>query len=184
MDLRIAAAQRPTSSHTAVAFTIGSAAVAAGVSLHLPILLGASSTHYRLVGMPVDGLMTIGMVLIGLGLIAVVYGLAPVRAVATPRVDAIGVDRLDDTRLGSAHIVLMLILVVAIGIAIDAMKPFTVTFILQGVPKEYALSAPGHKLPGALPVALYPFFGIRRSSGRSSGALSPTASVAVAPTPR
>ena len=182
MDLRSAAAQRLTSPRKAAAFTIGSAAVAAGVCLHLPMLLGASSTHYRLVGMPVDGLMTIGMVLIGLGLIAVVYGLAPVRAVATPRADAISVGTLDDTRLGSAHIVLMLILVVAI--AIDAMKPFTFTFILPGVAKEYALSAPGHKLPGALPVALYPFFGIRRSSGRSSGALSPTASVAVAPTPR
>ena len=46
------------------------------------------------------------------------------------------------------------------AIAIDAMKRFTFTFILPGVAKEYALSAPGHKVHGALPVALYPFSGI------------------------
>ena len=158
MDLRSAAAQQLTSPRKAAAFAIGAAAVTAGVCLHLPMLLGASSMHYRLVGMPTDGLMTIGMVLIGVGLIAVVYGLAPVRAAAQQRADAISVGALDDTRLGSAHIVLLLILVVAI--AIDAMKPFTFTFILPGVAKEYALSAPGHKVPGALPVALYPFCGI------------------------
>jgi putative MFS transporter len=122
------------------------------------MLLGAASTHYRLAGMPVDGLMSIGMALIGLGLIGVVYGLAPVRAVAALRGDAIRVGTLDNARLGGAHLALMLILIVAI--AIDAMKPFTFTFILPGVAKEYGLSAPGHVVHGALPVALYPFCGI------------------------
>ena len=158
MDLQSAAAQRLTSPRRAAAFTIGSGAVVAGVCLHLPMLLGASSMHYRLAGMPVDGLMTIGMVLIGVGLMGVVYGLTPVRAVVSPSSAAIRVSSLDDTRLGAAHYALLLILVVAI--AIDAMKPFTFTFILPGVAKEYALSAPGHKVHGALPVALYPFFGI------------------------
>jgi putative MFS transporter len=158
MDLQGAAAQRLTSPRKAAAFAVGAAAVAAGVCLHLPMLLGASSMHYRLAGMPVDGLMTIGMVLIGLGLIGVVYGLAPVRAVVSQSSDAIRVSTLDDTRLGPAHYALLLILVVAI--AIDAMKPFTFTFILPGVAKEYGLSAPGHVVHGALPVALYPFWGI------------------------
>ena len=158
MDLQSAAAQRLTSPRKAAAFTVGAAAVAAGVCLNLPMLLGASSKHYRLVGMPVDGLMAIGMVLIALGLIAVVYGLAPTRAVASQRSESIRVSTLDDARLGPAHYALMLILIVAI--AIDAMKPFTFTFILPGVAKEYVLSAPGHNVHGALPVALYPFFGI------------------------
>ena len=158
MDLQSASAQRLTSPRKAAAFTIGSGAVVAGVCLHLPMLLGASSMHYRLVGMPVDGLMTIGMALIGVGLIGVVYGLTPVRAVVSQSSAAIRVSSLDDARLGAAHYALLLILVVAI--AIDAMKPFTFTFILPGVAKEYALSAPGHRLHGALPVALYPFFGI------------------------
>ncbi|HEX6539207.1 MAG TPA: MFS transporter [Candidatus Dormibacteraeota bacterium] len=158
MDLRSAASSRLTSPRKAAAFIVGSAAVTAGVCLHLPMLLGAGATHYRLVGMPVDGLMTTGMVLIGLGLIGVVYGLAPVRAAATVRTDAIRVGTLDTTRIGRAHVLLLLILVVAI--AIDAMKPFTFTFILPGVAKEYGLSAPGHAVHGALPVALYPFCGI------------------------
>ena len=158
MDLKSAAAQRLTSPRKAAAFALGSAAVAAGVCLHLPMLLGASSTHYRLVGMPVDGLMTIGMLLIGLGLMAVVYGLLPVREFVSRSTEAIRVGTLDDTQLGPAHVALLLILVVAI--AIDAMKPFTFTFILPGVAKEYGLSAPGHVVHGALPVALYPFFGI------------------------
>lgn len=158
MDLQHAAAQRLTSPRKAAAFAVGSAAVAAGVCLHLPMLLGASATHYRLAGMPVDGLMAIGMVLIGLGLIGVVYGLTPVREVASQSSETIRVGTLDSTRLGPAHYALLLVLVVAI--AIDAMKPFTFTFILPGVAREYALSAPGHKIHGALPVALYPFFGI------------------------
>lgn len=158
MDLQSAAAQRLTSPRKAAAFIVGSAAVAAGVCLHLPMLLGAADRHYRLVGLPVDGLMTTGMVLIGLGLIGVVYGLTPPREVPSQPGDAIRVSTLDDTRLGPAHYALLLILIVAI--AIDAMKPFTFTFILPGVAKEYALSAPGHRVPGALPVALYPFWGI------------------------
>lgn len=158
MDLQAAASNRLTSPRKALAFAVGAAAVAAGVCLHLPMLLGAGDMHYRLAGMPVDGLMTIGMVLIGLGLIGVVYGLAPVRAAAPLRNDALRVGTLDTTRIGGAHIALLLVLIIAI--AIDAMKPFTFTFILPGVAKEYGLSSPGHVVHGALPVALYPFWGI------------------------
>lgn len=141
------------------AFALGATAVTAGVCLHLPMLLGAAATHYRLAGMPLDPLMTLGMVLIGVGLLAVVYGLAPARAVhRAPGAGALRVATLDDTPIGRAHLLLLAVLVVAI--AIDAMKPFTFTFILPGVAKEYGLSSPGHVLHGAPPVALYPFSGI------------------------
>src|SRR5262249_15352442 len=39
-------------------------------------------------------------------------------------------------------------------------KPFTFTFILPGVAREYGLASPGHPAPGHLPVALYPFIAI------------------------
>ena len=144
--------------HT-LAFALGSAAVAAGVCLHLPMFFGSASMHYRLAGMPIDSLMVVGMVLIGAGLLAVVYGLSPTREQRRRRVhQPVSVAGLDDARIGRAHILLILVLVVAI--AIDTMKPFTFTFILPGVAAEYHLASPGHTVPGALPVALYPFIAI------------------------
>ena len=144
--------------HT-LAFALGSAAVAAGVCLHLPMFFGSASMHYRLAGMPIDALMVTGMLLIGAGLLAVVYGLSPTREQRRRRVhQPVSVTALDDARIGRAHVLLILVLVVAI--AIDTMKPFTFTFILPGVAGEYHLSSPGHKVPGALPVALYPFIAI------------------------
>ena len=65
---------------------------------------------------------------------------------------------LDSTRIGGAHLRLMSALVVAI--AIDTLKPYTFTFILPGVAKEYDLSSPAHQVLGHAPVALLPFFGI------------------------
>ena len=142
-----------------LAFVVGSAAVAAGVCLHLPMFFGSASLHYRLVGMPIDSLMVIGMVLIGAGLLVVLYGLSPTREQRRHRVhQAVSVSGMDDARIRRAHVLLILVLVVAI--AIDTMKPFTFTFILPGVASEYHLSSPGHKIPGALPVALYPFVAI------------------------
>lgn len=142
-----------------VAFWTGSAAVVAGVCLHLPMFFGSSSMHYQLAGMPVDALMVIGMVLIGIGLIAVVYGLLPTREQRRRRIHQdVGVTALDDTTLGRMHLLLVVTLIVAI--VIDTMKPFTFTFILPGVAAEYHLSSPGHAVPGALPVALYPFVAI------------------------
>lgn len=142
-----------------IAFVVGSAAVAAGVCLHLPMFFGSAAMHYVLAGMPIDSLMVIGMVLIGIGLLAVVFGLSPTRQQRRSRVQrAVSVTGLDDAHIGRAHLLLIAVLVVAI--AIDTMKPFTFTFILPGVAGEYHLASPGHKVPGALPVALYPFVAI------------------------
>ena len=106
MDWQVPASSRLTNPRKAFAFAVGAAAVAAGVCLHLPMLLGAGAMRYRLAGMPVDGLMTIGMVLIGLGLISVVYGLAPVRAATPLGNEALRVGTLDTTRISGAHIAL------------------------------------------------------------------------------
>lgn len=142
-----------------VAFVVGSAAVAAGVCLHLPMFFGAAATHYALAGMPMDALMILGMALIGGGLLVVLYGLSPTREQRRRRVrQDVSVSGLDDPRIGRAH--LMLVVVLVIAIAIDTMKPFTFTFVLPGAAAEYHLSSPGHVVPGALPVALYPFVAI------------------------
>ena len=70
--------QRPssTSSLNAItfphpaAFWFGTAATTVGVILHLPMYLGAHDMGYRLVGMPIDIPMMIGMALIIAGLVA------------------------------------------------------------------------------------------------------------------
>lgn len=141
------------------AFAGGSAAVTAGVILHLPMFFGAADQGYVLSGMPLDPLMVLGMALIGVGLAAVVFGLSPTREQRRRRVRrAISVGALDETHLGWPHLGLLAILVA--GIAIDTQKPFTFTFILPGVAHEYGLASPGHPAPGHLSVALYPFSGI------------------------
>jgi len=77
------------------AFWFGALATTVGVLLHLPMYIGARSMGYKLVGMPVDTPMLIGMFLIIVGLISVFYGLFPssggenVRAAAPIRVRAL-----------------------------------------------------------------------------------------------
>src|SRR6516162_2132477 len=68
-----------TSWYNVVAFWSGSAMVAVGVGLHLPMFLMGRHTAYRLAGMPMDNGMLVGMALIVLGLIVAAYGLLPAR---------------------------------------------------------------------------------------------------------
>ena len=117
------------------AFLFGVTAITAGVLLHLPMYLGAKDDGYMLNGMGFDVWMIIGMVLIACGAVAVLYGIVPrgARAKTVGSTD-LEVKALDDTRLGSPHVLLMAVLMVAI--AVDTMKPFTFTFILGGVAEE------------------------------------------------
>lgn len=142
-----------------LAFGLGSAAVVAGVLLHIPMFAAARDRGYALRGMAVDRWMVAGMVLIGAGLVACVVGLLPARE-RRSRGPALRVDpaALDRVRLGAPHVWLLAVLTIAI--AIDAQKPFTFTFILPAVAREYGLSTPAHHLAGQLPVALLPFSGI------------------------
>ena len=61
----------------ATAFWLGVVAVTAGVMLHLPMYLMGKADGYRLVGMPMDASMRIGMAAIVLGLVSSLYGLLP-----------------------------------------------------------------------------------------------------------
>ena len=60
-----------------MAFWFGVVAVTAGVLLHIPMLLHGRHNGYRLVGMPMDAGMLIGMAAILVGRVASLYGLYP-----------------------------------------------------------------------------------------------------------
>jgi len=56
--------------HHPEAFWFGAVATTVGVLLHLPMYIGAADMGYRLVGMPVDMPMLVGMFLIIVGSLA------------------------------------------------------------------------------------------------------------------
>src|SRR5260370_29518323 len=107
-----------------VAFWFGTLATTLGVVLHLPMYIGARDMGYRLVGMPMDTSMMIGMFLIIVGLVASLYGLYPRSADATAGlVSQIRVRALDEAPIRAPHAGLLALL--SIAVPIDVMKPTT-----------------------------------------------------------
>ena len=140
------------------AFWLGTLATTAGVILHLPMYLGARDVGYRLVGMPVDEPMLIGMVLVLVGLAASLYGLYPRSAEATAGlVSQIQVRALDEIPLRAAHVGLLVVM--AVAVTIDVMKPTTLAFVVPGMAQEYGLRSPLNPA-GEVPVAYLPLSGI------------------------
>ncbi|HEX8233649.1 MAG TPA: MFS transporter [Caulobacteraceae bacterium] len=117
------------------AFFAGSALVAAGVLLHLPMFATAGAMGYRLAGMAMDPAMLWGMVLIVVGVAAAAYGLRP--AVAGQLPDEVTVSPPEDAPLTRAHWVLMAVL--AVALVIDIMKPASLGFVMPGTRAEYGL---------------------------------------------
>jgi putative MFS transporter len=143
------------------AFWLGVTAVTAGVLGHIPMYANASSMHYRLRGMSPDAPMLIGMALILVGLAAVCHGLGVFalkhRKASNAGSSPLAVAPLDETGLRGAHVALLLVM--AVAITIDAMKPMTLGFVVPGVAHEYGLKSPAHPA-GSVPVALLPLFGL------------------------
>lgn len=139
------------------AFWVGLMLTVVGTVLHLPMYFRARDMGYQMAGMPLDRTMIAGMVLIVVGLGITSYGLFP-RGVPHSRITGLRVRALDDARIGSAHV--LLLVVTAVAITIDVMKPTTLAFVVPGVAKEYALKSPAHPHLHALPVALLPLSGI------------------------
>ena len=141
-----------------VAFWTGALACTAGVLLHLPMYIGARDMHYKLSGMTPDAPMIVGMVLIFAGLILALYGVLPrrsgeiVRNVARFRVTA-----LDNAPIRPQHVALLVVM--ALAVTIDIMKPTTLAFVAPGVAKEYGLRSPANP-HGSIPVAWLPLLGI------------------------
>lgn len=123
------------------AFWLAAVLVLAGVALHFPGYLMAGPMHYRMVGMPMDTAMTIGMVLIVIGLATGVWALFPVgrgrERVARPALPG-RFAALEVTRLSRAH--WLLVAVLTVGMVVDTMKPASLGFVVPGMRVEYGLS--------------------------------------------
>jgi putative MFS transporter len=141
-----------------LAFWFGALACTAGVLLHLPMYFSARDMGYKLSGMSPDAPMLTGMALIGVGLIAVLYGLVPVGSRAIQQSAArIRIKALDDAPIRGQHVALLIVM--AVAVTIDVMKPTTLSFVAPGFAHEYGLKSPANP-HGHIPVAWLPLFGI------------------------
>jgi MFS transporter, putative metabolite:H+ symporter len=128
--------------------------VTTGVILHLPMWLDAAKMHYKLVGMPMDTAMIIGMPLIVVGLVVTAYGLIPRDyKVSRGQLAKVSVRPMDDASLNWTHIALLVAM--SLAIVIDVMKPASLGFTLPGMAKEYGLKS-AVTPHGHVPVALFP----------------------------
>lgn len=133
------------------AFVLGCVAVTIGVVAHLPMFAMARSMGYRMAGMPMDGMMLGGMVLIVLGTLVAAWGLLPRNLTAQRAAAAdIVVAAPEDAELSLAHWGLMAVLVVAL--VIDVMKPASLGFTVPGMISEYGVPK--------RTVSLVPFFAL------------------------
>jgi MFS transporter, putative metabolite:H+ symporter len=144
--------------HHPGAFWFGAVSTTVGVILHLPMYISARAMGYHLVGMPVDTPMPIGMFLIAIGFISSFYGLYPLSTATAARSGTqISVRALDDAKITKAHVALLVVL--AIAVTIDVMKPTTLAYVVPGMAQEYGLRSPLNPT-GNVPVALLPLSGI------------------------
>ncbi|HEU0277398.1 MAG TPA: MFS transporter [Rhodanobacteraceae bacterium] len=118
-------------------FWLGCVAVAAGVGLHLPMYVMAAPMHFRLAGMPMDAAMQVGMALIVAGVLLAGWGLAPHARHGEAGSVRVRFHVADDVRLNREHA--KLVLVLAVALTIDVMKPASIAFVMPGMAKEYAL---------------------------------------------
>lgn len=141
-----------------VAFWLGTAICTAGVVLHLPMYFGARHMHYHLAGMRPDPAMIFGMALIGVGLVVTLYGLLPRGSRQIRRAaDGIRIRALDDAPIRAPHV--LLLIVMAVAVTIDVMKPTSLAFVASGAAEEYGLRSPTHP-DGSISVAWLPLSGI------------------------
>ncbi len=139
------------------AFWLGFFSVSAGVALQLPMYINAESMGYRLVGMPMTASMNWGMVMEVLGLLVTLYSLLPTAKIHEENDYQLKVKALDDAPINFTHIGLLLVM--AIAITLDVMKPTILSFVVPGMAREYGLKSP--LFPNAtIPVALLPLCGI------------------------
>ena len=126
--------------HHPVAFWFGCLIVAAGVCLHLPMYVMAAPMHFHLAGMAMDPGMLLGMALIPAGVLLAAWGLMP--RLAQVRLTTHGGNCLrwhiaDGVPLNRAHWTLVLVL--AIALTIDVMKPASIAFVMPGMVREYGI---------------------------------------------
>jgi putative MFS transporter len=144
-------------------FWAGSIAAGIGAILHLPMYLSARGVHYQvskmqmMPGMRGDMIaMYVGMGLIVAGLVASVIGIVPRRR---PDAGSLGGTRVvsGETRVTRPVVILMVVL--AVAVIIDATHPIDLAFVAPGMAKEYGLKSATNP-HGGLPVSLLPLSGI------------------------
>jgi putative MFS transporter len=140
-----------TERRSAFAFSLGSALVALGALLHLPMYWMGRFNHFVLAGMPMDPAMYWGMatILVGVGVAA--YGLLPKSEALSHTHDP--VERLappEDAPLTRAHWTVMVVLTLAL--VIDIMKPASLGLVTPGMRAEYGLD-------GTM-ITWFPFFAL------------------------
>ena len=133
---------RGISFHHPLAFWIGCLAVTAGVCLHMPMYIMAAPMHYHLAGMAMDTPMAIGMFLIPAGVLLAGYGLMPHLAQLRQNMHGHG-DHLyfhiaDGVPLNREH--WKLVIVLAMALTVDVMKPASIAFVMPGMAHEYAIT--------------------------------------------
>jgi len=141
-----------------LAFWTGVALTAGGVLLQLPMYFMARGMHYHLAGMPVTNEMLIGMGMMFLGIAVTAYSLFPRSQPARPELSTVSIRPLDDARLRPSHIALLLVM--AIAVTVDGMKPAAFAFVIPGAEAEYGLRGPLNPTAHTLPIGLYPLSGI------------------------
>ncbi|MEW6705035.1 MAG: MFS transporter [Pseudomonadota bacterium] len=126
--------------HHPLAFWSGCAALMAGVLSHVPMFVCAADMGYRMVGMPMDTGMLVGMFLIPAGLLLAAYGLMPRLSVLRLQHAGPGLQFhvADGVPLNRAHWVLVTVLFIAL--AVDVMKPATLGFVIPGMVAEYGIT--------------------------------------------
>ncbi|MBK0378425.1 MFS transporter [Mucilaginibacter segetis] len=139
------------------AFWIGFTAVAVGVALQLPMYINAADMGYRLVGMKMSTTMNLGMLLVVVGLFITLYSLVPSSTQKEHTGYDLKVRALDDVPLNLTHVGLLIVM--AIAITLDVMKPTILSFVVPGVAREYGLRSPVNP-HASIPVALLPLSGI------------------------
>jgi putative MFS transporter len=141
-----------------VMFWIGVVLTAAGVGMQLPMYYMARGMHYHLAGMQVTNEMYVGMGMMVVGFGVTAYSLLPSGRPSRPEFSTVSITPLDDAKIRPAH--LALLVVMAIAVTIDGMKPAAFTFVIPGAELEYGLRGPLDPTANALPIALYPLSGI------------------------
>ena len=125
-----------------VAFWLGTGAVIAGVIGHIPMFVSSAEMNFRMAGMQMGLLMTLGMYAIVVGTVLVGYGLLPpdftLRRQTRVKSANVLVRALDNAKLTPMHWKLFAVLVVAL--IVDVMKPATLGFVMPGAAEEYGLS--------------------------------------------
>lgn len=122
------------------AFWAGSLVVSVGVLLHLPMFTMAADMGYRLAGMAMDPGMIAGMALIVAGVALAGYGLLPRKSAIALTGPREIFSPPEEAPLTRAHWMVMIVL--ALALIIDIMKPASLGFVTPGMQEEYGVDGP------------------------------------------